>query len=139
MCPYLTLGPYPLPAGGESLSEINGVMLQYFHWLLPADGELWRQLEDRSPELARTGFTSLVLPPAYKVTGGEHDASVGVYDLFDLGEFDQKGSVRTKYGTKDEYLRAIKAAQVTGMQVYADIVLSDRLGGDEEEEFMATP
>ncbi len=121
------------------MSEINGVMLQYFHWFLPADGSLWRQLEGRSPELAQAGFTSLWLPPAYKGAGGADDAGYAVYDLFDLGEFDQKGSVRTKYGTKDEYLKAIRAAQEAGMQVYADIVLSHRLGGDEEEEFTATP
>ena len=29
----------------------------------------------------------------------------------DLGEFDQKGSVRTRYGTREEYLSGIKSAQ----------------------------
>lgn len=46
------------------------------------------------------------LPPAFKATG-EHDVGYGVYDLYDLGEFDQKGTIPTKYGTKDEYLDAI--------------------------------
>lgn len=45
----------------------------------------------------------------------------GVYDMFDLGEFDQKGSVRTKYGTKDEYVAAIQAAKEAGVRVYADV------------------
>lgn len=63
----------------------------------------------------------------------------GVYDLFDLGEFDQKGSVRTKYGTKDEYVAAIKACRDLGMQIYADVVFNHKMSADFEEEFNATP
>lgn len=121
------------------MNEVNGVMLQFFQWFLPADGTLWRQLEERAEELAAAGFTAVWLPPAYKGAGGANDAGYAVYDLFDLGEFDQKGSVRTKYGSKDEYLEAIRSAQSAGIQVYADIVLSHRLGGDDHEEFTATP
>jgi alpha-amylase len=54
----------------------------------------------------------------------------GIYDSYDLGEFDQKGTVRTKYGTKDEYLSAIQAMKSTGMQVYADVVMNHLLGAD---------
>ena len=118
---------------------MNGVMLQFFHWYLPDDGSLWRQLEERAEELAAAGFTAVWLPPAYKGAGGSNDVGYGVYDLYDLGEFDQKGSVRTKHGTRDEYLRAIRKAQAAGIQVYADIVLGHRMGGDEQEEFAATP
>ena len=52
--------------------------------------------------------------PAYKGTAGVEDVGYGVYDYYDLGEFDQKGSIPTKYGTKDEYLEAIKALQDQG-------------------------
>ncbi len=114
-------------------------MMQYFHWYTPADGNLWKQLTENSSKLANIGFTALWLPPAYKGTGGANDVGYGVYDLFDLGEFDQKGSVRTKYGTRDEYISAIKAAQNAGMHVYADIVFNHKLGADEAEEFQATP
>ena len=78
-------------------------------------------------------------PPAYKGTGGGYDVGYGVYDMFDLGEFDQKGSVRTKYGTKDEYISAIEAAQTQGIQVYADVVFNHKLGADAAEEVEATP
>ena len=63
----------------------------------------------------------------------------GAYDLFDLGEFDQKGETRTKYGTRDEYLQAIRATHAAGMQVYADLVFNHKLGGDHQEELKATP
>lgn len=121
------------------MSETNGVMMQYFHWYMTGDGSLWNQLADSAEDLAEVGITSLWLPPAYKGTGGGEDVGYGVYDLFDLGEFDQKGSVRTKYGTKQEYLRAIKAAQKAGIRIYADVVFNHKLGADEEEEAEAIP
>ena len=63
----------------------------------------------------------------------------GVYDMYYLGEFDQKGSIRTKYGTKQQYLAAVEALQQSGIQVYADVVLNHRLGGDELETMNAIP
>jgi len=117
----------------------NGVMMQCFHWYTPADGTLWDEVASRAPELARTGFTAVWLPPAYKGTDGPNDVGYGVYDMYDLGEFDQKGSVRTKYGTKAQYLAAVKAAQKAGLAVYADTVLNHRMGGDATEVVRATP
>jgi alpha-amylase len=121
------------------MSDYNGVMMQYFHWYCPEDGSLWNQVAEKALELAKAGITSLWLPPAYKGTGGGMDVGYGIYDLFDLGEFDQKGSVRTKYGTKDEYVRAIQTAQKAGIRIYADVVFNHKLGADLEEEMEATP
>jgi alpha-amylase len=121
------------------MSEVNGVMMQYFHWYLPPGGSLWNQLAQDAKELATAGFTALWLPPAYKGSNGGYDVGYAVYDLFDLGEFDRKGSIATKYGTKDEYIRAIDRAHAAGIQIYGDIVLNHRLGADATEEFEATP
>jgi alpha-amylase len=121
------------------MSEHNGVIMQFFHWYTPPDGTLWRRLADEAGTLAASGFSSVWLPPAYKGAAGGYDVGYGVYDLFDLGEFDQKGSVRTKYGTRDEFLEAIRRAHKEGLTVYADVVLNHKLGGDGEEEFCAIP
>ena len=121
------------------MAEYDGVMMQFFHWYTPADGSLWRRLAEQAAALAEAGFTAVWLPPAYKGAAGPHDTGYGVYDLFDLGEFDQKGATRTKYGTRDEYLQAIRTARAAGVQVYADVVFNHKLGGDAEEEFKATP
>jgi alpha-amylase len=121
------------------MTEHNGAMMQYFHWYTPADGSLWDRLAREAPALAAAGFTSVWLPPAYKGAAGGYDTGYGVYDLFDLGEFDQKGSTRTKYGTRDGYLAAIQAAQAAGIRVYADIVLNHKMGGDGQESVRATP
>ncbi|MBI5484333.1 MAG: alpha-amylase, partial [Deltaproteobacteria bacterium] len=121
------------------MSETNGVMMQCFHWYTPADGDFWKKLGGRAGELAHAGITALWLPPAYKGLGGASDVGYGVYDMYDLGEFDQKGSVRTKYGTRQEYLDAIRVLQAAGVQVYFDAVLNHRIGGDETETVKATP
>lgn len=121
------------------MSELNGVMMQYFHWYNEPDGKLWKQVEESAAELANLGVTALWLPPAYKGTGGGYDVGYGVYDLFDLGEFDQKGSTRTKYGTKAEYISAIAAAHKAGIRIYADAVFNHKMGADLDEEAQATP
>lgn len=112
---------------------INGTMFQYFHWYIPADGSLWKQVANDAEHLAQLGINSVWLPPAYKGKDGPNASGYDVYDLYDLGEFDQKGSVRTKYGTKQEYLNAIKTLHQHGIQVYADIVLNHKGGADEAE------
>lgn len=118
---------------------MNGVMMQFFHWYSPTDGSLWSEVAARAPELAEIGFTALWLPPAFKGILGPSDVGYGVYDLYDLGEFDQKGTIRTKYGTRKEYLTAIQTVQRAGMQVYTDVVLNHRIGGDSAETVCATP
>jgi len=111
----------------------NGTIFQFFHWYYPADGSLWKKVAAEAPRLADMGFTAIWLPPACKGTNGTYSIGYDIYDLWDLGEFDQKNSVRTKYGTKQEYLDAIKAVHEAGMQVYVDIVLNHKAGGDEIE------
>jgi alpha-amylase len=110
----------------------NGTMMQYFHWYNSTGDNLWLKVADQADELAEAGITALWLPPAYKGTGID-DVGYGAYDLYDLGEFNQKGTVRTKYGTKDQYLAAIDAAQDAGLQVYADVVFNHKGGADATE------
>ncbi|OJF97172.1 alpha-amylase [Alkalibacterium sp. 20] len=117
---------------------MNGTMMQYFEWDLPNDGKHWQRLKEDAEHLKEIGITSVWIPPCYKGTG-QNDVGYGVYDLFDLGEFDQKGTVRTKYGTKKELIEAIEALHENDIHVYADVVLNHRGGADETETFEATP
>ena len=96
----------------------QGVLMQYFEWYLPSDPHLYQKVKADAQHLFDIGVTALWLPPAFKGIGGTQDVGYGVYDLYDLGEFYQKGTVPTKYGTKDEYLQAIQALQQVGIQVY---------------------
>ena len=117
-------------------SAQNGVMMQYFHWYVGCSDNLWNQVADQADDLAAAGITALWLPPSTKGTTG-CDVGYGIYDLYDLGEFNQKGSVRTKYGYKSEYLAAINAAHQNGLEIYFDVVLNHKGGADTTEPVLA--
>ena len=114
----------------------NGLLFQGFEWYLPDDGNYYKDMLLKLPDLVRIGVTAVWLPPVCKATG-TNDTGYGIYDLYDLGEFDQKGSIRTKYGTKEELHALVDAIHEAGMQVYADVVLNHKASADFEEEFMA--
>ncbi len=105
----LVLAFAPRRARGEA-------MLQYFN----TD---WKEIADRMPELAEAGYTSLWLPPPTKGSGG---LSVGydLWDRFDLGSKDQRGSVRTRYGTEGELIRLVEIAHRFGIRVYFDNIMN---------------
>lgn len=75
--------------------------MQYFEWYLPSNRNFWNIVANNARKLSDIGVTGVWLPPAYKGTSGRNDTGYGVYDLYDLGEFNQKGSIPTKYGTKE--------------------------------------
>ncbi len=116
---------------------LNGTMIQYFHWYTPQDGKWWKEVETCAKYLSELGITAAWLPPAYKAAAGGISVGYDVYDLYDLGEFNQKGSVKTRYGTKKEYQKAVEALKKAGIQVIADIVLNHKGGGDETEKVTA--
>ncbi|WP_152266564.1 alpha-amylase [Agriterribacter humi] len=112
----------------------NPTIFQFFHWYYSPEGNLWKHGKEEAARLASLGVTDVWLPPAYKSAKGIEEPGYAVYDLYDLGEFDQKGTVRTRYGTKAEYLACIKAFHENQINVLADIVLNHKLGGDEKEQ-----
>lgn len=110
----------------------NITIMQFFHWYYPADGSLWNWFKSQTSHLEKVGVNGVWLPPAYKGLSA-NDVGYGTYDLWDLGEFDQKGTVRTKYGTRKQYLDAIKAAHRHNIFVLADVVFNHKAGADEKE------
>lgn len=114
--------------------ELNLTLFQSFHWYNTPDGKFWLDRIKLVPELKELGVGFVWLPPAYKAEEGPTGVGYGVYDLFDLGEFDQKGAVRTKYGTKEEYLACVKAFQEQGVKAIVDVVLNHRCGADKKEK-----
>lgn len=132
---------------------INGTIFQCFHAHLPVHlsahdsahdpsephCNLWQQVAQDAPALAQAGFSALWLPPMTKASGGSADIGYNAYDLYDLGEFDQQGSVATKYGNRTQLLSAIAAVHHAGLQVYGDVVLHRKHGGDEIELLEGTP
>ena len=88
-------------------------LLQFFHWYYPDGGSLWKEVEDKAESLAAMGITDVWLPPAYKGASGGYSVGYDTNDLFDLGEFDQKGTVATKYGARAALERACQSLKIT--------------------------
>ena len=126
--------PLHNPVEGEGEAALNKVMMQYFEWYLPDDGKQWERLQNDAEHLKSIGIGGVWMPPFCKATG-TNDVGYGIYDLYDLGEFDQKGSVRTKYGTREQLKAAIDGLHEQGIQAYADAVLNHKAGADETETF----
>lgn len=120
------------------MRKINGIIMQYFEWYMNCNQNLWNQVKENAEKLSNIGVTALWLPPAYKGIGGKDEVGYGVYDVYDLGEFNQKGTIKTKYGSKDEYLEAIRTLKQAGIESYADIVLNHKMGADALQTIPAT-
>ena len=115
-----------------------GVMMQTFHWDCPREDkkefQWWNYIRENIPSLAKVGFTSLWLPPIHKAAN-LFGPSMGYdpYDFYDLGEFDQKGSIPTWFGTRPELESLIESAHKHQLSLIADIVINHNSGADAQE------
>lgn len=131
----------PVETASEALQARapNPVMLQAFYEYVPRDtsGSWWNNLQRRAAEWADAGITAVWLPPPYKGSrcedGRSADVGYGVYDRYDLGEFDQPCGFPTRYGTRGELHAAIDALHAHGIQVYGDMVMNHLTGADGTE------
>lgn len=115
-----------------------GIIMQAFYWDCPREDkrefQWWNTICQQVPHLAQTGFTALWLPPIHKAANIS-GLSMGYdpYDYYDLGEFDQKGTTPTWFGTKAKLLEMIAAAHQHHLQVIADMVINHNSGADAQE------
>ncbi len=110
----------------ESGSE---VMMQAFFWDVPQGGNWWKFIENEVDDWANVGVDRVWIPQFAKSGSGGYSMGYDVADYFDLGEYDQYGSVETRFGSKEELLSLIKAIHDNGMEVIADIVINHNGGG----------
>jgi alpha-amylase len=115
-----------------------GVMLQTFYWDCPREDnkefQWWNYIRREIPGLAKAGFTSLWLPPIHKAANlGGPSMGYDPYDYYDLGEFDQKGSIPTWFGTRKDLEALIAEAHKNSLSVIADIVINHNSGADAQE------
>jgi len=116
-----------------------GVLMQAFYWDCPKkenrEFNWWNFVRTKIPSLKKVGFTALWLPPASKAANiGGMSMGYDPYDYYDLGEFDQKHTVKTWFGSKDELIELINSIHNNEMYVYADLVLNHNSGADEQEK-----
>ena len=92
-------------------------ILQYFE-------TPWVEITARLPEIAAAGYTAIWLPPPTKGAEGTSDVGFAVFDRFDLGEIDQRGTIPTRYGTKADVIEMVAEAHRFGLLVYFDTVMN---------------
>ena len=91
----------------EPLQPLDDVMMQAFYWDVPVDdqakdGTWWDHLSSLAPELRTAGVSSLWTPIPAKGNWGIYDSGYGIYDHYDLGNYEQKGTIETRYGSRAE-------------------------------------
>ncbi|KAF1998441.1 glycoside hydrolase family 13 protein [Amniculicola lignicola CBS 123094] len=114
-------------------TPVNQTLFQAFEWNVPADQKHWQRLIKALPNLKTIGVDNLWLPPGCKAASPEGNG-YDIYDLYDLGEFDQKGNRSTKWGSKEELLELCKLGKEQGVGIYWDAVLNHKAGADETEK-----
>lgn len=119
-----------------------GVLLQGFFKLppnnalpSPADGNQevawwWDHLAAQAHALGLAGFTAVWLPPVLKTASGANQGAdgYGAFDDYDIGSRSQKGSVPTRYGSREQLQRCVAVLRANGLDVYLDMVEHQRSG-----------
>lgn len=105
----------------------NGkVVLQAFwwdYWNNNYPNGWYNYLADLAPRLRDMGIDAVWIPPSIK-NAGTNSNGYSPFDHYDLGDKYQKGSLKTRLGTKDEYLRMVAVMHANGIDVIQDIVLN---------------
>lgn len=111
-------------------------MMQGFEWHVPPDQRHWKRLRNALPSLKDIGVDNIWIPPGCK---GMDPTETGydIYDMYDLGEFYQKGSRATRWGSKEALQGLFRAARNIGIGIYWDTVLNHKAGADYKEKFAA--
>lgn len=106
----------------------------------PLDGDRtipfwWDHLAAQANDLRRVGFSAIWLPPPLKGASGSFSSGYDVFDDYDLGDKHQKGTIPTRYGTREQLERCVAIMRANGMDVYADLVENQRDGDDGHFNF----
>lgn len=119
----------------------NDVMMQAFYWDVPVDfenrdGTWWDNLKEKAKILSKAGFTAIWVPPPSKGNWGIYDMGYGIFDHYDLGNYEQKGTVETRFGSRGELESMISTmhSRDINIKVYADIVLNHLYTDSNQQE-----
>ncbi|GAA4333217.1 alpha-amylase domain-containing protein [Flaviaesturariibacter amylovorans] len=120
------LGTLAAPSASAQNPWNGKVVLQGYWW------DYWNNnyqngwsnyLADLAPRLRDMGIDAVWIPPSIKnASTGSNGYSP--FDHYDLGDKYQKGSLKTRLGSKDELLRSIGIMHANGMDVIQDVVFN---------------
>ena len=109
---FVAMCAFIRPAHGEAMLQLFNVN--------------WSDLTKKMPEIAEAGYDSLWLPNPAKGEAGGYSVGYDLFDPFDLGDKNQKGTTATLYGTKAQLLQMVQTAHRFGIRVYFDNVMNHR-------------
>lgn len=115
----------------------SDVFMQGFYWNSPPGGIWFDSLSNLAVKLASAGFGGLWIPPACK-GGGASSMGYDIYDHYDFGEFNQKGSVETRFGSRNELQNMVSVYSSVGIDLYFDAVLNHVGNGDFESKYLCS-
>lgn len=110
------------------------VILQAFwwdYWNSNFENSYANYLTELAPRLRELDINAVWVPPFVKNTG-TNSVGYSPFDFYDLGDKYQKGSVTTRFGTKDDVLRMIAVMHANGIEVIADAVVNHTVGAGGE-------
>ncbi len=108
----------------------SDVMMQGFYWNVP--NGWYDTVSAKAAELQSVGFTAIWLPPPSKGASGSSSMGYDPFDQYDIGDYNQEGTVATRFGTEQDLLNVVSTYHYYGIQVYADIVMNQMDGGAQE-------
>lgn len=106
-----------------------GVMMQGFYWDVEPRGEWYNVLNTKVEDWATSGINRVWLPAPGKGASGSFSMGYDPSDYFDVGEFDQHGTVKTRFGSRVELENLINNYHNNDIEVIADIVMGHNSGG----------
>ncbi|HNW45430.1 MAG TPA: alpha-amylase family glycosyl hydrolase [Elusimicrobiales bacterium] len=115
----------------------GGVMMQGFYWDVPGNGTWYNTMKEKAYGLrymlGGAGIDRIWFPPVSKGASGGYSMGYDPYDYYDLGQYDQKGTVKTRFGSQAELRAAIAEFKKLGVLSMADIVLNHRSNAEKKE------
>ncbi|MDO7849255.1 alpha-amylase family glycosyl hydrolase [Hymenobacter sp. M29] len=113
------------PAAAQT--TVKRVVLQAFWWDYYNGNYRFKwadYLTELAPRLKSMGIDAVWIPPTPKNKNATNDVGYSPFDPYDLGDKFQKGDVRTRFGSKDEFLRMVAVLHANGIEVIQDVVLN---------------
>jgi alpha-amylase len=111
----------------QAQTTVKRVVLQGFWWDYYNNNypSKWADyLAELAPRLKAMGVDAVWIPPTPKNKNATNDVGYSPFDQYDLGDKYQKGATRTRFGSKDEFLRMVAVLHANGIEVVQDVVLN---------------
>ncbi|MDR0993525.1 MAG: hypothetical protein LBN38_03020, partial [Verrucomicrobiota bacterium] len=82
-----------------------------------------------------TRFDRVWMPPPQKGRSGKYSVGYDVFDPYDLGRYDQKGTVPTRYGTEEQLAACYQAFARKRIDCIVDTVLNHMNNGEASNRY----